>query len=258
MMDTKQYFIKRAYEMPMAESESAPSPEQLIKGHLRLVLSIARKKYHNSPFFEDILQDGNLALCKAAESFDPSLGNQFSSYATPFVSNEMMNAAIRYRTPMNILTTHALRKIYFNIDKYRIAGVLTEDQRNKMASDLNVTVEEIREGESRMSVQFESANQYVDEEDAVDVFQSFGDSSTEPSNVLSSLERQFLITNKFSDAIKKLNAREQDIIRSRWMQEEPELLSNIGKRYGVTHQRVEQIAKVAMKKIKDELIDHYC
>lgn len=254
-------FMDKAYEMPMAEKGELLSPEQLVRSHLRLVIGIARKKYYNSPYFEDIVQDGNLALWKAAKNFDPSLGYNFASYATPVVTMTMMNSALKHNSMISLLTSKPLKKAYFNLDKYRIAGKsLTDEQRIRMSKELDIKIEDIRELEERMALHITSdspvATEHRDEFD--DIFTLVEDDSLEPTNVLENLERQNLVTHKFQKAVETLSDKERYIIEQRWMQETPKTLAVLGKELGISGQRVDQYAKKALSRIREELIDDYC
>lgn len=203
------------------------------------------------------MQEGNIALIKAAENFDPSMGNTFAAYAIPSVTMVMMNAYIGTKHSFSILSTKPLRKAYFNIDKYRVDGeLLTDEQAKRMSDEINVSIEDIRECEKRMSVNEVSIDTPDDDDVPNEIF-SIEDSLNEPTNVLEQLERHDMLTNRFVEAINNLNEREQHIIKSRWLSEEPTTLVALGNEYGVSNQRIEQIAKAAMKKIRAELEEYY-
>jgi RNA polymerase sigma-32 factor len=235
--------------------------EHLVKTHLRLVVSIARQKYINSDYFEDILQEGSLALLKAAEKFDPSLGFSFYSLAKPIVTNAMMNAYMKLNSQISMFTTHSLRKAYFNIDNYRVnKGPLTSENAIKMAEELSISIEDVHECERRLSVSLISETTGSEDIDDGDEYSSsligLSDLSNEPTNILEMLEDHDLVTNKFREAMSSLKPRNQEIVTARFLQEVPETLDSLGKKYGISGQRVDQIASQSMKKIREKLKDY--
>jgi len=255
MINTSTKYFRDANNIPLLVTISDDTtPEQLVKSHLRAVTAHARKFYSRSPYLDDIIQEGNLALVKAAEKFDPSLGFAFYTYAQPMFVSAMRDAHIRTRSQITLFTTHALRKAYFNIDKYRNGhNVLTEEQANRMAEELNIPIEDVRGCEERLNAATISDFTKSDDDDDISVLEGMGDLNYEPCNVLENLEHHNLLTNGISNAIATLNEREQYIIKSCWMTDPPKSMSDIAREQGVSPQRIDQIAKKAMKRLRAQL-----
>lgn len=246
-------YKKAVMAFPNLEEGKEHSIEDLVHSHLKLVVALAAK-YHQSEFYEDLIQIGNLALIKSAETFDPSFGYTFATYAMSRVTYDMQNAYLEMAHPIKLITTKPLKKAYNNMPKYRTGNKsLTTEQIKKMASDLNIREEDVIEAEARLyGTTFSSINEASDDEEEYEF--SVADTTHEPIHVLQELEYDNFLLNEIPEAMSCLNDRERDIVKRRYLSEEPPTLAELGIEYGVSTERIRQIEGAALKKMKKQLV----
>ena len=243
-------YYKQIQSLPMLEDTATASTEELIVSHLRLVTSIVSKTYrHDHELYDDLIQIGNIALMTAAKNYDATRGIKFASYAIPYIQMLIMNYVMDNRSDIKVLTTKPIRKAYFNQKKYRsIDGKL---DRERMSADLSISVEDIQEMEQRMSNHFISIGLSDTDED--DFFQ-VPDENSDPAKVIQHLEFEDFMQNDIKEAMDKhLTDRERFIIEHRYFVDEPLILKDIAPIFGVSVERVRQIEKQALGKLKKVL-----
>lgn len=238
---------------PMLEDVKAASKDELIVSRLRLVESIVSKKYgKHHRLYEDLVQAGNLALIRSAETYDATTGIAFASYAIPWINMMLMNYAIDNSRDMKVLTTKPLRKVFFNRHKYKDGGDAVD--RDKMAKDLGVSIDDIHELEERMKMQYATMDFYNTDED-MDV--QIPDYDSNPEEICMFLEYEKFVSHDMREALSVLTDRERFIIENRYFVETPMKFQDIAPVFGVSYQRIQQIEKAAFAKLKKELAEKY-
>lgn len=243
-------YFKQIAELPMLEDTSTASRDDLVLAHLRLVPSIINKTYRfDHPLYEDLVQAGNIALMTAAKNYDASKGIKFGSYAIPYIQMCVMNYVLENTNDIRVLTHKAIRKAYFNRRKYKTAdGGL---DRERMASELKISVADIREMEQRVAVNYTAIGLSDTDED--DFFQ-IPDIDSDPVKVLQKLEFDDFIENDVTRVIDtELTDRERFIVQNRYMTDDVMSLHSLAAIFGVSAERIRQIEKAALAKIKDHL-----
>jgi RNA polymerase sigma-32 factor len=251
-------YINAVMEIPSNEDRNA-SKEDLIHSHLKLVVSIAMNKRKEFQHLEDAIQDGNMALIKAAENYDSSKGVSFATYAIPYINYAMIQTTLDIRFPMKLITTKPLRKAFFNLSKYRTGKVLTDEEAIRMSTELDIDISVVRELEQRLSIGTVSLNDDFEDDDKASPAESLGDDSHEPSNILHAKEIDDFETNDIQSALSILNERELSIIKDRWFKQINDedstqiTLRELGIKHSVSTERIRQIEASAFKKMKKVL-----
>ena len=250
-MTATKNFLNTAFNYPM-QTSGVFARDHLVKTHLKLVATIAIKKYRNAPNFDDILQEGNLALITAANNFKPECGFAFTTYAIQHVTSSMKVAYLNSRTSLRLFTTKPLLKAYRNINKYRTGhDIMSDDVAQKMATDLNISVHDVRGCEARLAHIETSTADHSDNNDPFEI----PDYSQEPTSVLENLETEYKYKYKIPAALQKLSPREADIINQRWLIDEPVSRKPLAERYGISNERIAQIERAALTKMRKHLVD---
>ena len=231
------------------------SAKKLIVSHLRLVVSIA-KKYKGYGLQEsDLIQEGNLGLMKAVKRFDPEKGVRLVTFAMHWIKAEINEYVIRNWRIVKIATTKAQRKLFF-----RLRGLTTGTEKlrdediERISNILEVGKKDIAIMEERMNAPDKSVDTITDpitQNNYSDIAQ-FSDKS-DPLLLLQESESSMLLKSSLTRALWQLERRERYIIVNRWLTNNKKTLSLLSDKFSVSCERVRQIEKLALRKLRDYL-----
>ena len=230
---------------------------QLVMSHLRFVVHIARNYSGYGLPQADLVQEGNIGLMKAVKRFDPTVGVRLVSFAVHWIKAEIHEYVLRNWRMVKVATTKAQRKLFFNLRKNKKRlGWFNQDEVRTVANELGVSPEDVTEMEARMSGQDHSFDGY-DDDDCESNFapaQYLEDKSSDLAAVYENSNWDNHAEHRLSYALQGLDERSQQIIRARWLDEDNKLtLQELADRFGVSAERVRQLEKNALKKLKDVL-----
>jgi RNA polymerase sigma-32 factor len=229
---------------------------ELVMAHLRFVVHIAKTYTGYGLPLADLVQEGNVGLMKAVKRFDPSKGVRLVSFAVHWIKAEMHEYILRNWRIVKIATTKAQRKLFFNLRgaKKRLAW-LTNDEAHAVASDLGVEVREVRQMEGRLaSADLTFDMTADDDEDSVAPVHYLEDHRADPALQLEESDWEENSNDSLAVALEKLDERSRDIIQSRWLVETKATLHELADKYGVSAERIRQLEKNAMNKVKGLLV----
>ena len=153
----------------------------------------------------------------------------------------------------------ATRKLFFNLrgQKKRL-GWLNNDEINAIADDLGVSAADVREMEGRLGAYDASFDAPVDADDdsasQAPVFY-LEDKSMDPALLLEKDDWDNSHNARLYQALTQLDERSQDILQSRWFEEDKATLHELAEKYGVSAERIRQLEKNAMKKVKAHILE---
>jgi len=227
---------------------------KLVLAHLRFVIYIA-KTYSGYGLSEaDLIQEGNVGLMKAIRKFNPEMGVRLVSFAVHWVKAEIHEYVLKNWKIVKIATTKAQRKLFFNLrSKKKGLGWLTEEEVESMAKDLGVKPSEVREMEKRLSgidMPFDPLSESDDEEASYAPSQYLEDVDADPAEIFEKNSLNESNATQLHEAINQLDDRSRDIIQDRWLADEKLTLHELAEKYDISAERVRQIEKNAMKKVK--------
>ena len=227
---------------------------KLVLAHLRFVIYIA-KTYSGYGLPEaDLIQEGNVGLMKAIRKFNPEMGVRLVSFAVHWVKAEMHEYVLKNWKIVKIATTKAQRKLFFNLrSKKKGLGWLTEEEVEAMAKDLGVKPSEVKEMEKRLSgidMSFDPLSESDDEEASYAPSQYLEDVDSNPADIFEQDTHNATNSNQLYEAINELDDRSRDILQDRWLADEKLTLHELAEKYNISAERVRQIEKNAMKKVK--------
>ncbi|MFP3013867.1 MAG: RNA polymerase sigma factor RpoH [Arsenophonus sp.] len=228
--------------------------KQLILSHLRFVIHIARNYSGYGLLQADLIQEGNIGLMKAVRRFNPEVGVRLVSFAVHWIKAEIHEYVLRNWRIVKVATTKAQRKLFFNLrkNKKRI-GWFNQTEVDIVAKELGVSSKDVREMESRMSAQDMAydMNDDDDENTTIAPVLYLQDKSSDFADIIEEDNWENHSTDKLTQALSTLDDRSQDIIRTRWLDEENKTtLHDLAKKYRVSAERVRQLEKNAMKKLR--------
>mgnify|MGYP005994110323 FL=1 len=247
---------ERELAFDLYENENLAAAKKLIMSHLRFVVHIARSYSGYGLPQAELIQEGNIGLMKAVKRFNPEVGVRLVSFAVHWIKAEIHEFVLKNWRIVKVATTKAQRKLFFNLRKSKKRlGWFSNDEVSNVAETLGVSKKEVLEMESRMSnydMAFDMGN---DDEDSDSAAYSPSlylerDNSDVAENVANKQWEEHTNKRLFS-AIKTLDERSQDILHSRWLDDNNKTtLQELADKYSVSAERVRQLEKNAMKKIQ--------
>jgi len=236
----------------LQQNGNLDAARELVLSHLRFVVHIAKSYGGYGLPLADLVQEGNVGLMKAVKRFDPTKGVRLVSFAVHWIKAEMHEYILRNWRIVKIATTKAQRKLFFNLRgaKKRLAW-LTNDEAHAVAAELGVEVREVRQMEGRLAssdVTFDLSPD--DDEDTVAPIHYLEDHRADPALQLEEADWEESSNDSLLVALDKLDERSRDIIQSRWLAENKATLHDLADKYGVSAERIRQLEKNAMNKVK--------
>ena len=229
--------------------------KMLVMSHLRFVVHIARSYAGYGLPQGDLIQEGNLGLMKAVKRFDPNMGVRLVSFAVHWIKAEIHEYVIRNWRIVKIATTKAQRKLFFNLRSLKKSSKkLTLEEAQSIARDLNVTPEQVLEMEGRLTAYdaaFEATND-DDDEGSTHVAPALylEDNRYDPARLVENEDYEAQSTSALHDAMDQLDDRSRNILQRRWLDEDKSTLHELAAEYNVSAERIRQLEKNAMEKIK--------
>ncbi len=227
---------------------------RLVMAHLRFVVHIA-KSYNGYGLNQgDLIQEGNVGLMKAVKRFNPERGVRLVSFAVHWIKAEIHEFILRNWRIVKVATTKAQRKLFFNLRgaKKRLAW-LTNAEAEAVAKDLDVEVKHVREMEGRLSstdMAFDAGSDDDDESAYLAPVNYLEDRRSNPETTLEDADWQESSVTSLELALEGLDERSRDILQQRWLNEDKATLHDLAAQYGVSAERIRQLEKNAMKKVR--------
>ena len=232
---------------------------QLVLSHLRFVVHIARGYNGYGLPLGDLVQEGNVGLMKAVKRFDPAVGVRLVSFAVHWIRAEIHDYVLRNWRLVKVATTKAQRKLFFNLRKYkRRLGWLSAAETQAVARDLGVTEAEVTEMERRLSsrdLSFDPAPDASEEEETYSPSAYLPAADADPAVAVERAEWDDDVSGRVAEAMTRLDARSQAVLRARWMGESKATLHELADEYGVSAERIRQIEASAIKKLRKMVVD---
>ncbi|EGR3966926.1 RNA polymerase sigma factor RpoH [Vibrio cholerae] len=229
----------------------------LILSHLRFVVHVARGYSGYGLPMADLVQEGNIGLMKAVKRFNPEMGVRLVSFAVHWIKAEIHEYVLRNWRIVKIATTKAQRKLFFNLRKSKKRlGWFNNGEVETVARELGVEPAEVREMESRLAAQdaaFEMSAE--DDENGMPYTAPVLYLEDKHSDLADNLEAENWeahTTQRLSMALASLDERSQHIVRARWLDDDNKTtLQDLAEMYGVSAERIRQLEKNAMRKLKE-------
>jgi RNA polymerase sigma-32 factor len=225
---------------------------RLVGAHLGLVIKIALEFRHSGPAMEDLIQEGNLGLTIAARRFDPDRATRLATYATYWIRACMLEHVVRSHGPVRIGTTRSQRKIFFGLGRAR--RQLERDGKTAdaehLAGALGVEKSDIESMTARLTGRDVSLDAPRGFDDQRPVAASLCEDDPNPEEMIAGMEEEDLRRSMMLEALKTLDTRERAIIRARHLRQRPATLACLGKKFGISRERVRQLELRAKAKLR--------
>ena len=265
--------VRQAMARPMLEAEhetelalawrdkrDEKALHELTMAYLRLVVSIASKfKTYGLPV-SDLVQEGCVGLMQAAARFDPERGVRFSTYANWWIKSSIQDYVLRNWSIVRTGTTSAQKSLFFKLRRLRALinedshDKLTPEGRQTIANKLAVPLKEVEKMESRLAANDRSLNAPMTADGDGEWLDLIADNRDLPEDEVMEDHDSAARSAWLGEALGHLSERELIIIRERRLQEDGVTLEALGRRLGISKERVRQIEQVALKKLKSALL----
>ena len=191
---------------------------------------------------------------KAVRRFNPEKGVRVVSFAVHWIKAEIHEFILRNWRIVKVATTKAQRKLFFNLrSAKKELQWLTADEAKAVADDLGVELKDVKEMEMRLYARDAAFDAPADEdEDSVQYAPVFflNDKNADPAEQVEKDDYEGDNNYRLAEAVKSLDERSQDILQRRWLEDKKATLHQLADEYGVSAERIRQLEKNAMKKVR--------
>ena len=223
--------------------------EKLTKSNLRFVVSVAKQYQNQGLSLQDLINEGNVGLIKAAEKFDETRGFKFISYAVWWIRQSILQAIAEQsrivRLPLN--QVGSVNKINKVLNKFE-----QENERrpniNELAEKIDLPEEKIEDAMKVTGKHISVDAPFIDGEESslLDTMTSSDTPTADNELVLESLR------NEITRALQFLNERERNVIEAFFGINQQEMtLEEIADKYSLTRERVRQIKEKAIRRLRN-------
>ena len=234
--------------------DNVDAARQLVLAHLRFVVHMAKSYSGYGLSQADLIQEGNVGLMKAVKRFNPEVGVRLVSFAVHWIKAEMHEYILRNWRIVKIATTKAQRKLFFNLrSSKKQLGWLNNEETEAVAEDLGVDAKVVRQMEGRMSAYDMPFDVEADSDDDIPHKAPAYFLEDKGSDIALNIENdewEEATNSHLHQAISDLDGRSQDILKSRWLSDKKSTLHDLAEKYGVSAERIRQLEKTAMDKVK--------
>ena len=237
---------------------------RLVSAYLRLAISTASKFRRYGAPMNDMIQEANLGLMKAAEKFDPDRGVRFSTYALFWIKASVQDYVMRNWSLVRTGSTSSQKALFFNMRRVQ-ARLLREaaergealnglELRRQVAEDLGVPMGDVEVMEGRLSGSDLSLNApQGSDQDGREWIDLIEDDEPRGADWAEARHDVACLRNWLAQAFGELNPRERFIVVERKLRDDPRTLDSLGVELGLSKERVRQLEAAAFAKMRRSL-----
>jgi len=260
----KEAYLSREDEQDLARRWRDDDDEQalhlLVRAYTRLVVSTAVKFRNYGLPVGDLIQEGNIGLMQAAARFDPDREVRFSTYATWWIRSAIQDYVLRNWSIVRTGTTAAQKSLFFNLRRLRAriadgpGGRLTDEGRHEISRELKVGIGDVETMEARLTGSDHSLNATMSDMSDDPWQDMLADERPTPDQVVTCMRDSETRSNWLAAALDELSDREQVIIQERRLVDDGATLEELGRKLGVSKERVRQLESRALSKLKQAIL----
>ncbi|MEO1702622.1 MAG: RNA polymerase sigma factor RpoH [Pseudomonadota bacterium] len=250
----EEYMLAKRYH----EHEDTDAAHRLVTSHLRLVAKIAMGYRGYGLPMGEVVSEGNVGLMQAVKKFDPERGFRLATYAMWWIKASIQEYVLRSWSLVKMGTTANQKRLFFNLRKAKNRiqalgdGDLNEDQVKQIATDLQVTEEDVRSMNQRLSGDASlNAPMRAGEGESGQWQDWLVDETDSQEKMLIEEDETDQRRALLKDAMGVLNDREKRIFTARRLSEEPLTLEELSGEFSISRERVRQIEVRAFEKVQE-------
>lgn len=228
----------------------------LVTSNLRLVVKIAlefqRVWMQN---LLDLIQEGNIGLMQAVKKFDPYRNVKFSYYSSFWIKAYILKFIMDNWRLVKIGTTQGQRKLFFKLkkEKQRLIDQGFDPKPKLLSEKLGVSEKEIINMDQRLDGWDVSLDAPLKEDSDSERIDFISGDSESAEDQVARMQMETLLSEKIEEFRKKISGRDLDIFNQRIFSDSPLTLQEIGDKYNISRERVRQIEKNIVKKMREYL-----
>ena len=242
------------------EDQDTDAAHQLVTSHLRLAAKIAMGYRGYGLPQAEVISEANVGLMQAVKRFDPEKGFRLATYAMWWIRASIQEYILRSWSLVKLGTTSAQKKLFFNLRKAKARigaledGDLRPENVKRIATDLNVSEDEVVAMNRRLSGGDASLNAQVGSEDGSAQWQDWlEDEDADQASAYAERDELEARRELLVKAMDVLNEREKDILLQRRLKEQPVTLEDLSAQYDVSRERIRQIEVRAFEKLQKRM-----
>ena len=226
----------------------------MVTANLRLVVKIAlefqRVWMQN---LLDLIQEGNIGLMQAVKKFDPYKNVKFSYYASFWIKAYILKFIMDNWRLVKIGTTQGQRKLFFKLkkEKQKLIDQGFDPKPKLLSEKLGVSEREIVDMDQRLDGWDVSLDAPLKDDSDTERIEFFGADVETTEDQVTKKEMEALLHSKIAELKKTMTPRELEIFEQRIFSDTPATLQQIGDRYGISRERVRQVEKNIIKRMRE-------
>ena len=238
----EEYMLAHRYQ----DHDDTEAAHKLVTSHLRLVAKIAFGYRGYGLPMADLVAEGNTGLMRAVQKFDPERGFRLSTYAMWWIRAAVTEYILQSWSMVKLGTMAAQKKLFFSLRKAKRQlniydnGELSPEEADQVAEKLGVTGREALEMNRRLAARDFSLNTPMPKDEGMEYLDTLSSDAPSPEALVADAEE-----------------REQEIIKARFLSDDPITLEKLGERFGVSRERVRQLEARAFKKIQESVLTQH-
>ena len=251
----KEYMLAQRYK----NYNDLSAAHELTTSHLRLAAKVALTFRHYGLPLADLISEANIGLMQAIKKFDPDKGFRLSTYAIWWIKAAISDFILKSWSLVKIGTVATQKRLFYNLGKIKAklglyqSTDLDNDTVAQISSQLGVSERDVWDMEQRLHGD-SSLNEFAYDDSDEEKQSLLTDGAPTVEEALMEHQEQTLRNQKLAAAISMLNPREQEIVKARFLTDEPVTLEDLGVRFQISRERVRQIETKAFQKISNYML----
>jgi len=251
MLDAnKEYMLAKRFQ----ETGDLDAAHELTTSHLRLAAKVALSFRHYGLALSDLISEANIGLMQAIKKFDPDKGFRLATYAIWWIKASVSEFILKSWSLVKIGTVATQKRLFYNLHKIKSRlglydeTALNEETADKISQMLGVSKKDVLEMEQRLNGD-SSLNTCLSHDSDTDRQDMLVDGAESVEDKIGNTQDMILKKKLLVQALGTLSEREQEIVKKRFLTENPETLENLGAFFHISRERVRQIETKAFEKM---------